>query len=114
MFKRSFKLTLLTLLVALGATATASAKWVSSAKVTRVRVHHDNGGVDVWFDRDVASGCTYNSRATAYSYDAGEQAGAERIANLATVALLTGRSVEVSTSGCQGSGNGGLIYISLQ
>jgi hypothetical protein len=88
------------------------AKWVSAAKVTRVRVDNKapTYSMDIWFDRDVAEGCTTNTRVTLSTTDAGLL---EAVRQVALTAKLTGRDVEVSTIGCQGS-YGKLDFMSLK
>jgi len=88
------------------------AKWVSVAKVTRVRVYNaaPNYSMDIWFDRDVAEGCNTNTRVTLATTDA---AVLEAVRQIAVTARLSGRDVEVNTVGCQGV-NGKLDYLSLK
>src|SRR5262245_11704181 len=92
--------------------AAAYAKWVSAAKVQRVRVYNSapNYVMDIWFDRDVAEGCTTNTRVTLATTDA---TLLEAVRQVAVTAKLSNRDVEVSTIGCQGS-YGKLDYLSLK
>jgi hypothetical protein len=96
----------------LSGSAVVYAKWVSAAKVTRVRVDNKapNYSMDIWFDRDVAEGCTTNTRVTLATTDAGLL---EAVRQVAITAKLSNRDVEVSTIGCQGN-YGKLDFMSLK
>lgn len=111
MLKKKAIIALVLLAGALGSTA-ASAKWVSVAKVTRVRHYTKTGTYEmtVWFDRDVASGCTENRRIRLKTSDADV---IDAISRTAVAAKLSGRNVEVNTDGCEGN-YGKLDYLSLK
>ena len=90
----------------------AFATWTSVAKVTRVRTYSGADKIEVWFDRAVTTGCTYNDRVvldTSYA----SSALIERNQALAVSARLSQRDVEVDTlAGCIG-GYGKLNYLSI-
>jgi hypothetical protein len=93
--------------------AFASAAWTSQAKVTRVRTFTGSDKVEIWFDQNVTTGCTYNDRVVLdTSYVTADRI--DRAQALASAARLSQRDVEVNTlSGCVGSG-GRLDYLSLK
>lgn len=108
---KKFVLTSVALSVLLGAFA-AQAKWVSQAKVSRVRVYAAEAEyrMDIWFDTEVASGCSNNSRVAVRTTDPDVL---HHIRQTAITAKLSGRDVEVNTDGCE-SGYGKLDYLSLK
>ena len=97
-------------------TVGASAKWVSVAKVERVRAYADSSRIDIWFDVDVTTGCgsSDNSKVSVDSSYITSSERREQIREVALAARLSGRDVEVNTvSGCSNS-LGKLDYISLK
>jgi hypothetical protein len=109
--KRSLGIAALAVIATIFSSSQASALWVSSANIVRVRQYASGSSyrLDVWFSVDVASGCTDNRKASIITTDA---AYLEGIRDIALAAHLSGRSVEINTVGCAG-GNGKIDYISL-
>jgi hypothetical protein len=92
--------------------ATAAATWTSQAYVTKVRTLASGDQLDIWFDRNITTGCTFNSRVTVdTSYSTTFRI--DEAQKIATSALLSGRNIEINTlTGCA-NGNGKLDYLSL-
>lgn len=90
----------------------AYAYWVSATSVSRVRIYNDTAPyvMDIWFADQVASGCTDNTKIKLVTSDAELFSSVRQIV---VAARLSGRTLEVSTIGCEGN-YGKLDYLSLK